>query len=34
VHGLDDLSVVDALEIHGRDAEVAVAELSCFLGKP
>src|SRR3954463_13715189 len=28
VHGLDDLGVVDALEVHGRDAEVAVAELA------
>jgi hypothetical protein len=28
VHGLDDLGVIDALEVHGRDAEVAVAELA------
>jgi hypothetical protein len=27
VNGLDDLGVVDALEAHGRDPEVAVAEL-------
>jgi hypothetical protein len=26
--GLDDLGVVDALEVNGRDAEVAVAELA------
>jgi hypothetical protein len=28
VHGLDDLAAVDALEVDGRDAEVAVAELA------
>src|SRR3954469_22434194 len=28
MHGLDDLGVIDALEIHGGDAEVAVAELA------
>jgi hypothetical protein len=29
VHGLDDLGVVDALQLDGRDAEVAVlAELA------
>jgi hypothetical protein len=28
VHGFDDLGVVDALQIHGRDPEVAVAELT------
>jgi hypothetical protein len=28
VHGLDDLGVVDALQVDGRDAKVAVAELS------
>src|SRR5919198_4366228 len=28
VHGLDDLAAVDALQIHGSDAEVAVAELA------
>jgi hypothetical protein len=28
VHGLDDLPAVDALEVDGRDAEVAVAELA------
>ena len=26
--GLDDLGVVDALQVHGYDAEVAVAELA------
>jgi hypothetical protein len=28
VDGLDDLGVVDALQVHGRDPEVAVAELA------
>ena len=28
VHGLDDLAAVDALEVDGRDAEVAVSELA------
>ncbi len=28
VHGFDDLGIVDPLEVHGRDAEVAVAELA------
>jgi hypothetical protein len=28
VHGVDDLGVVDALQIDGGDAEVAVAELA------
>jgi hypothetical protein len=28
VNGFDDLGVVDALEIDGSDAEVAVAELA------
>jgi hypothetical protein len=28
VRGLDDLCVVDALQVHGGDAEVAVAELA------
>jgi hypothetical protein len=27
MHGFDDLGVVDALQVHGRDPEVAVAEL-------
>ena len=28
VNGLDDFCVVDALEVDGRDSEVAVAELA------
>jgi hypothetical protein len=28
VDGLDDLGVVDALQVDGRDTEVAVAELA------
>ena len=28
VHGVDDLAAVDALEVDGRDAEVAVPELA------
>jgi hypothetical protein len=28
VHGFDDFGVVDALQVHGRDPEVAVAELT------
>ena len=28
MHGLDDLATVDALQIDGSDAEVAVAELA------
>lgn len=28
VHRLDDFSVIDALQVHGRDAEIAVAELT------
>ena len=28
MHGLDDLSVVDALEIDRRDAEIAMSELA------
>jgi hypothetical protein len=28
VHGFDDLGVVDALQVDGRDAQVAMAELT------
>jgi hypothetical protein len=28
VNGVDDLAAVDALQVHGRDAEVAVTELA------
>jgi hypothetical protein len=28
VHGLDDLAAIDALEVDGGDAEVAVSELA------
>ena len=28
MHGVDDFAVVDALQVHGRDTEVGVAELA------
>jgi hypothetical protein len=30
VDGLDDLGVVDALKVHRRDAEIAVAQLALY----
>ena len=28
MHGFDDLGVVDALQVNGRDAEIAVSQLA------